>query len=159
MEKDASTQPKRTREPISGWLALLVAGLVFFGPAVSLGNWASEFSSMEGQHPQLAGSTMYQGYKTGVWSVLLLAAAFNIWAGVTLIRVRAKASVDLAVRALWIAGPGAVFLVSAIIPWLFFGPAAFDISAVVSGLMLSAVVASVWTAYLRRSSKVRRMYP
>ena len=140
-----------------GWLALLIAGLVFFGPLVGMGQISGDLYQTESQYPQLLNVPAWGSYKTLTWAVFIVAVALSVVAGVRLLRTRKRSAVSFAIAALWLSGPVAAIIMVFILPAVLFGSA--DISSeTMTGMMKPFFGAIIWTAYLLRSTRVKARY-
>lgn len=149
-------QPGELTE-VHGWLALLVAGMTFFGPLVGMGQIGNDLSAAEHQYPTLADLPSWATYKTWAWTIFACSAALSIYGGVGLYRSRARRAVTQAITILWVSGPGAAVVMAALLPALIFGTTSFD-GEVVSGILKSIAGAGIWTAYLVVSKRVKARY-
>lgn len=153
---------KRSKEPddmtqVRGWLALLVAGLMFFGPALGFGRVSSDFAAAETQYPQLLTMAQWASFKTAAWLTFAAGVAFTMYAGSRLAYTRRRSAVGLAIAALWVGSPGVTIVMAAVLPIVFFGRTEFD-EEMARGLITGAVTATIWTAYLLRSARVKARY-
>lgn len=142
---------------VRGWLAVLVAGLMFLGPLVGASRINSDLLTVEREYPQLVQVAQWASYKQWAWITFGAAALVSIFAGWRLAFTRRRGAVRLAIVALWVSGPlTAVALITAL-PAAVFG--SFELTPdAAGGLTGSFVGAVVWTAYLWKSKRVRARY-
>ena len=144
---------------VSGWLGLLVVGLMILGPLMGLGQLSNEFHEAVEQFPQLANNPQWQNYKQVSWLIFTTSAAISFAAGYRLWKIHFPESVRFAILALWLAGPlgNSLYVIAAI---TIFGNNAGGgaIAQMIGGTISSLIAAGVWTAYLMRSARVRNTY-
>ena len=148
---------------VGGWLALLIVGLIGLRPLLGAGLIIADHTAAERETPVVVGVPAWSNYKAASWSGFLATAAISIYAGWGLLKGRNRSVVRRAIGALWVAGPVGQVLVMIVVPLLTLG--AFensDISRFIRAsawpLIRSTIVASVWTAYLMKSGRVRSTY-
>jgi hypothetical protein len=128
---------------VSGWLLLLILWLMLLGPLRSFWVNLGGLMTSEVDQPALAANADWLIYKRWTWIVWLVSAGIAIAAGYRLWKHHRKTSVDLAVIALWTAGPGAL-LGYLTVGWLVYGrlttanPTALVLGATVSCLFAAA---------------------
>jgi hypothetical protein len=144
---------------VGGWLALLVLGLVVLGPLFNAARINGDLLDAERQYPQLSTMPAWLGYKSGTWITYFAITALSVWAGVGLYRQRGWSAVRRAKIILWIIGPAASIVLGVLLPIVCFGRSAAGEAEFVGSLIASVLVASIWTAYLARSKRVRNTYP
>ena len=142
---------------VGGWLLLLVAGLMIFGPLVGAGRLNADFMSSESQYPNLVTLDKWRTFKSVTWLTYLCFAALSFYAGWGLARGHDVSVVRRAKTILWLIGPTASIIMGMFIPLLVFGKPVLD-PHFIGGLMGSALGAAIWTAYLSRSKRVRATY-
>lgn len=144
---------------VGGWLALLVLGLTILGPLMGLGRISQEFESVEKTYPHLVANAAWIQHKQLSWLVFAATAAVSISAGYRLWKIHTSKSVRFAIVALWITGPlgNLAYLFVAAIT---FGTsiAAEMLPEIIGTFIGSCIVATIWTAYLNRSERVRNTY-
>jgi len=144
---------------VKGWLYLLTVGLVFFGPLLGASRILGEISEAERLYPPLITSIKWATYKVLIWWTYLALTLLSIWSGWGLARGREWSVVTRAKLVLWIIGPIGTLIMGALVPSLVFGwpNKAFD-TDMVANLISTGIAASVWTAYLAKSRRVRATY-
>jgi len=142
---------------IGGWLVLLVAGLMIFGPLLGAVRLDSSFVAAEFQYRLLSKLPEWATYKTAAWSAFWGTSLFTFYAGWRLAYTRRATAVTTAIIALWTAGPAMTLVINILLPALIFGKAELP-SSDVSTLFGSALMAGIWTAYLLRSKRVKVRY-
>ena len=148
---------------IGGWLALLIVGLIGLRPLLGAGLIIADHTAAERETPVVVGVPAWSNFKAATWSGFFATAAISIYAGWGLLKGRNRSVVRRAIGALWLAGPVGQVLVMIVVPLLTLG--AFensDINRFIRAsewpLIRSTIVASVWTAYLMKSGRVRSTY-
>ena len=141
---------------VGGWLLLLVIGLVI-GPVIGAGRTGAEFLSMETQHPTLHSSALWKEFKAASWFCLVAIAALSAYAGFGLARGNDWSVVKRAQIILWLTGPVGALMLGAVVPLVTLGASGVD-SQFAGGLLVSAIPAVIWTAYLSKSKRVRNTY-
>lgn len=141
----------------SGWLALLVASLGVVAPLLNVLSLNAGFGAAEAVSPGLAAAGDWGTYKTACWSALMLASLVGVYAAFELAFTRNVGAVATAIVAVWGAGPGLSLGLSLIVPALVFGRVQVTPSDV-GRLVLSALLAAGWTAYLMKSQRVKMRY-
>lgn len=143
---------------IGGWLVYLIFGLMVLGPLSGAGRLSMEFSVTAEKFPHLASDANWINYKDISWGLFWLSSAIGFSAGYRLWKLHFPESVRFAVIALWVIGPvaGVTYLVAGI---LIFGmPSSANYGQVIGPILGSAIVAGIWTAYLKRSVRVKNTY-
>lgn len=144
---------------VGGWLRLLIVGLMVLGPLMGLGSLANEFHDAEKQFPQVVTNIQWSIYKLTSWLIFATLAAISFSAGYRLWQIHSSESVRFAILALWLAGPvgNLLYVVSALV---IFGAqlGGNGLANMTGGLIGSCVAAGIWTAYLKRSVRVRNTY-
>jgi hypothetical protein len=144
---------------VGGWLAFLIAGFAILGPFVGLGQMIDEFDTTEKAFPQLVANAAWLQYKRITWGVFVVTAAISIAAGYRLWKVHVQQSVRFAILALWLVGPVG-YIVQMLVTVVSFGSRAMGHVGpkMIMGLLVSSMGAALWTAYLRRSRRVKNTY-
>ncbi|HVL77602.1 MAG TPA: DUF2569 family protein [Noviherbaspirillum sp.] len=139
---------------VGGWLAFLIFTL-FAGPVIGFGNLYGQMTDAVAQNPQLHSYTEWAQYKLATWTVFAASAGLSVSAGYRLWKVHTAESVRFAILALWLIGPVARVLYTSVGIWAFgVGVTPEDVGTVAA----AGIVASLWTAYLLRSGRVRNTY-
>lgn len=142
---------------VAGWLLLLVAGLTLLAPLAGAARINIDIMLAEYQYPVLTDIESWQQYKTATWYSYLVAAGLSIYAGFGLAKGRSPAVVKQAKILLWVAGPLATVFMGIVIPFFVFGKLEADPKFFFS-LFGSVIAATVWTAYLAKSRRVKATY-
>ena len=142
---------------IGGWLTLLIAGLMILGPLMGLGRLSSDIISVEKQYPGIESVANWNAYKYAVWITFATISAISFWGGLGLERRRVPSAVSNAKVVLWIIGPVASCVMGLLLPFLAFGKMQID-EELVSGVIVSAFIAGMWTIYLTKSTRVKNTY-
>lgn len=144
---------------IGGWLAFLIASLMVISPLLGFGNLYGTFSDVKTMQPILAASPEWLRYKAGTWFIFALFAAISYAAGYRLWKIRTPESVRFAVAAIWLVGPVAQICHAG---WsavaLGQGIAANGLASTVGEVAGSCIIATFWTLYLLRSTRVHNTY-
>jgi Protein of unknown function (DUF2569) len=140
-----------------GWLRFLIISLVFLSPAAGFVMTFGQISGTEDQYPTLLTSDLWVQKKRVVWAFFALQAAVGIYAGYRLNSRFEPATVPIAIACLWLAGPVLNYLVALVIGALD-GNSIVGTPEVASTIVRSAIPATVWTAYLLRSRRVKNTY-
>jgi hypothetical protein len=145
---------------VGGWLALLVAGMLVLGPFWSMFKTGSNIWVTEMQTPELASVPQWQTYKIMTWFVVGICVVYSMVSGFLLCVKKEPVSVKNAIAFLWIGGPVAVFVLSVLIPGISLGTEALEemLPKSIGAIIGTSIVASIWTAYLRKSKRVRNTY-
>ena len=139
-------------------MLLLIAGMMIIGPLLGAGRFASEIMMAESTYPNLKSLSEWSTYKSTVGWAFLGAAAISFWGGLRLSREKDWDAVENAIAILWITGPGAFVALGVLAPLMIFSKDSYPDWDIVSGLLMSAIAASIWTAYLLKSSRVRNTF-
>ena len=142
---------------VGGWLFLLVISLTFLGPLMGFGRLYGKLMFAEDQNPSLRMLESWATFKSATLWTFLLVAGLSFYAGLGLARGRDMAVVQRAKILLWLIGPVASVVLGLFIPFAVFGKYQLD-SQTIGGLIASAIVAAIWTAYLSMSKRVRATY-
>jgi len=142
---------------VHGWLAFLIGIFVLIAPGVTIARYAMAFDLAEAQQPALLAAAGWLSYKYAVWMVVAATALLSAAAGVGLARQRDPGVVRRAQVILWINGPVAGVFATVTIPLLLYGRAGAD-ALFYAQLVTSMLGATIWTAYLSLSRRVRNTY-
>jgi hypothetical protein len=145
---------------VGGWLALLVVVMIGWGPLTSIFKTGSNIWIAEMQNPGVVSVPQWLTFKIMTWCVVGAAVVYSIISGFLLCVKKEPASVKNAIACLWIGGPVAAFVLRILIPWGSFGTATLEdeMPQSIGAIIGSIIVASIWTAYLRKSKRVRNTY-
>ncbi|AZY49657.1 DUF2569 domain-containing protein [Bordetella avium] len=144
---------------VGGWLLLFIIVLMLFSPLRNIASTAIELNEAEKQYPELLSIAKWSTYKITMWCIVLTSVALNLFAGQRLRKHHAPDSVTLAIKALWFSGPFCQILVA--LAGIFILevsiPTYLDTGAM--GPFLSSILGAIlWTAYLKKSRRVRNTY-
>jgi len=142
---------------VEGWLLLLVIGLTVIGPLLGAGRLNVELIAAEAQFPRLKTLETWGALKSATWWAYLVFAALSFYAGIGLARGRTISVVTRAKVLIWVIGPFASVVLAVLIPLAVVGKANLD-AQLIGSLLVSVVVAVLWTAYLSKSKRVRATY-
>ncbi|MCL4844907.1 MAG: DUF2569 family protein [Acidobacteria bacterium] len=154
---NARAAPATEPAGVGGWLLLLTLGLVFLGPLLGAGRINADFMAAESQFPNLKTVDAWATLKQATWLVYLPISCLSVYAGYGLLKRRNRSVVRRAQLALWVIGPLATVVIGLVLPRAIVGDADAG-PEFIGGLIASALVASVWTAYLSRSKRVNATY-
>ena len=145
---------------VGGWLALLVVGMLVWGPLLSIFKTGYNIWVAEMQNPELASVPQWQTFKIMTWCVVGICVVYSMVSGFLLCVKKEPASVKIAIACLWIGNPVAAFVLGILIPWISFGTATLEkiVPESIGAIIVSIIAASIWTAYLRKSERVRNTY-
>lgn len=145
---------------VGGWLALLVVGMLVWGPLLSIFKTGYNIWVAEMQNPELASVPQWQTFKIMTWCVVGICVVYSMVSGFLLCVKKEPASVKIAIACLWIGNPVAAFVLGILIPWISFGTATLEkiVPEFIGAIIVSIIAASIWTAYLRKSERVRNTY-
>jgi hypothetical protein len=142
---------------VGGWLLLLVISLTFLGPLMGFGRLYGKLMFAEDQNPSLRMLESWGTFKSATLGTFLVVAGLSFYAGLGLARGRDMAVVKRAKILLWVIGPVASVVLGLFIPFVVFGKSQLD-PQTIGGLIASAIVAAIWTAYLSMSKRVHATY-
>ena len=151
----AHAEASRTR--IGGWLALLILALVLLGPFFGAVRIGSDIAFTESQYPGLITVTAWGTYKSAIWCSYLLGSGLSVYAGVCLSSKRDVSVVRKAKIIIWMIGPAATVVNLLVIPLAIFGKLESD-ARIFGALLGSIVFATLWTAYLSKSRRIKATY-
>lgn len=144
---------------IGGWLLFLIVILIFISPLRNIGETISAISDAEKTYPGLLYIRRWMNYKAVLWVIVGLAVLVSVGAGIRLRFLHKPQSVTLAIGALWFCGPISFCLVVIANFLLLDLPIADQFDASLTGTSIAIfIMAGVWTAYLKRSRRVRNTY-
>jgi hypothetical protein len=160
IKKIASEYPPAAPEqsPVSGvggWLLLLIC-ILLLDPLRAF-NGLSGFDVIEFQNPNILLLAGYSTYKTVTRITFLLAAGLSFYAGASLTGGRNISVVNRAKIILWISGPLSYLIVDVFLPYIVFQHYKFSPESM-SKVLISCIVAAVWTVYLYKSKRVKGTY-
>jgi hypothetical protein len=156
----AEETPKQGEDPsgVGGWLALLIFGFTILGPLMAIGEIDRYVEEAEIALPRLTAQAMWLRYTAIVWKILYSMAFLSFMTGCILLFSRTWRAVILAIATLWLVGPvsNLAYQVAAVVSVGSFS--AVPAPALAGALLRSTAVATLWTAYLLRSKRVKNTY-
>jgi|GEM_PF-2793428 len=141
---------------VGGWLLLLVVGMMILGPLMLAAGIGSNFQWLSESYPSFIFSEQGTAYKTAAWWAFLIISAISFFGGWGLGWDHSRSAVFRAKAILWINGPGAL-VVFTLINNHYLGTGT-SIGGFVGALIGSAIIPSLWTAYLLKSKRVQNTY-
>ncbi|WP_429838849.1 DUF2569 family protein [Burkholderia gladioli] len=155
----AATEESSTRQtPLTGWLLMLTAVALFFGPiSVLMSTWGS-FKALVAAHPGAPYSPEWGAYVRGIWILMGVRVAASITVGIALAKLRTRFAIGLSSIAMWIGGT----LVSIVCNFVLLPPITYttELYAEACGRLLSVLLPSIaCQVYFLRSKQVARRYP
>ena len=142
---------------VAGWLAFLCIIFLILSPARTLILTWVELARTEREVPGVAELPIWGTIKLYSLTFAVIAAGLSIYTGWRLNQVHRPSSVRLAMAMLWLLGPLLVLLDTAIASAAFGVPFAMDEQGW-GDLARGVVGASIWTAYLALSRRVKNTY-
>lgn len=142
---------------VAGWLGFLCLTFLFLSPTItSVVTW-TELHDAELADPRLAELAIWRTFKLYTWSLFAVATGLSVFTGWRLYTVHRPSSVRLTMAMLWALGPGLMLLDSAIAGLALGIPLEID-SATKFDIIGGTVGATLWTAYLLLSRRVKNTY-
>ncbi|HMI40518.1 MAG TPA: DUF2569 family protein [Sphingomicrobium sp.] len=139
---------------IGGWLALLVVWMVVLRPVAGV-YMLNQLQAGSLADPIIIENSSWLINTSTFWIIFLFVAALSIYGGLRLWRDRSPAAVTTAIVIQWIYSP--VAAVDLLIAREFLeGQVTWPNAVTTVGINLA--IAAVWTAYLKRSRRVRKTY-
>ena len=139
------------RQGIGGWLALLIFWLIVLRPLGGVYLWWQMHETVQVQH--VIGDDASPLVNTSIfWLIVLTSAALSIYAGIGLLRQRSPGTVRAAITIIWITVPLGVL--AGVVARAFF-EGRMDIFVAATSLAVQVAFATVSTAYLLRSKRVK----
>ena len=137
--------------------------LTIFYPLFGAGRLNQDFSTAESLNPGLKTVEQWAGLKTATWSAFAGFALVSFYGGWGLARSVRWFAVRRAIAALWIGGPLSHVVLGWVVPIVTLRSIeGFKANDTIAPLMLSlsrsVLAATLWTAYLLRSRRVRNTY-
>lgn len=142
---------------VAGWLAFLCIIFIVLSPARTLILTWIELAKAERETPGLTDLPIWGTIKLYSLAFAVIAAALSIYTGWRLNKVHRPSSVRLAMAMLWVLGPLLVLLDTAIASAAFGVPFSMDAEGW-RDLLRGIVGATIWTAYLALSRRVKNTY-
>lgn len=143
---------------VGGWLLLLVIGMLALGPLLGAGRINADFMMAERQYPNLGSLAEWYAFKRATWWAFAVVAAISIYGGWGLVSSRDWSVVNRAKVILWLTGPIASIVLAIFIPLAVFGKTEAGDPQFIGAFIASVIAASIWTAYLSKSKRVRNTY-
>lgn len=144
---------------VGGWLAFFVVALCILGPAQAISATSVEFGKLESSFSGTAALESWKNYKLGAWTLIGFSISLRVIAGILLTSSFKPFSVRFTIAVLWttpfVTSIGTYVLINAL-----FGSSAASASLeyVFSELVIGLTIATVWTAYLLKSERVKNTY-
>jgi uncharacterized membrane protein len=132
--------------------------MLLFGPAIGAIRIGTDFLAAEIQYPTLESLPRWEAFKTVMWCAEAVIALLSAFAGWGLVRVRRWSAVRQAIAVLWLTGPLGAFAMGYAVPLLTLRESSAAQPLFIMSMLASFVGASVWTAYLLKSKRVRNTY-
>lgn len=154
-------QGKRIARPligVHGWLALLVFGFLVGFPLLGAGRINADILSAEREYPALVASPEWASFKAATWWAFLPFAALSAYVGWGLRNSRDWSAVKRARVVIWLIGPLCTLVLQWLVPAVTLPSAQDTAGEAVLPMMTSAIYATIWTAYLSNSKRVRNTY-
>ncbi len=142
---------------VRGWLLFLVVMLCALSPLRTISSSISEMSSAESSFPELVNIDSWRTFKLVSGIAVSIICALSVYAGYSLATHRKKSVVRNVTRLLWIIGPFGVIVTSSVIPLMMFGNPNWG-AQFLGALAGQIIAAAVWSAYLRKSERVKATY-
>ncbi len=142
---------------VGGWLLLLIVCLMFLGPLMGAGQMKSGIMSAEDQYPNLKTVAEWATYKSAAWWTFLLVFCLSFYAGLGLLKDRNIFAVKRAKIILWVIGPLASLVLGVFLP-IFISGKSYPDSQFIGSMIASVIAATIWTAYLSKSKRVKATY-
>ncbi|HRK36785.1 MAG TPA: DUF2569 family protein [Burkholderiaceae bacterium] len=159
-ETSNQIKPKIKSGPsgVGGWLLLLVIGMLALGPLLGAGRINADFMMAERQYPNLGSLAEWITFKRTTWWAFAVVAAISMYGGWDLVSSRDWSVVNRAKVILWLTGPIASIVLAIVIPLAVFGKTEASDPQFIGAFIASVIAASIWTAYLSKSKRVRNTY-
>ena len=139
---------------IGGWLGLLILWMVLLRPLAGAIMW-KRMHAAGSTDPSLPTNSTWLINTSVFWVMILGVATLSIYGGLRLWRDRTPGAISAAILILWISSPIAAVALLISEAYLKGGVAP---SNAASTLGINFAVAAAWTAYLKRSKRVRETY-
>lgn len=144
---------------VGGWLAFFVIALCVLGPFQAISNTMNEFQTLESANAGATALESWQNYKLGAWTLIGFSVALRLVAGILLTSIHKPFSVHFTIAVLWIT-PIVTSIGTYLLIYMLFGAntATGSQEGVLSELIIGLTIATVWTAYLLKSLRVKNTY-
>lgn len=151
---------------VGGWLAFLIAGMMFLGPFLNIAIIKGKLLTLEERYPGLASSTQWDDYKTVEWIAIFIFWAISFYGGLGLMTKKTPDAVTRAKLVLWFNYPICIIVTGIIIPTVIIRDSGsgiedvlgYNIGAAIPGFIASLIGLWIWTAYLNKSKRVHNTY-
>lgn len=159
MQSEKTEKIKPPLRGVQGWLLLLVIGLMCLGPLRMVGDTINALKLAEETYPALINLPAWENYKTASWMTTAALCAAMVWAGYGLWKHHIPPSVNACISILW-AVPIVALLADSLSSVTFLEVSVGDYftGEAFTGLAQGFVSAALWTAYLKRSRRVKNTY-
>lgn len=152
-----TSSEKKPLKGVGGWLSFLVVSLFALGPIFGFILNFGEIARTEDQFPDLIGSDLWGRLKAVMWTFFAVQVAISVYAAHRLNNRLVPASVPIAIFCLWLSGPILNFL-AALVVGNMNGESIVGSNEVATGIFRSGLTATIWTAYLLLSRRVKNTY-
>ncbi|TKR53431.1 DUF2569 domain-containing protein [Allopusillimonas ginsengisoli] len=143
---------------VGGWLLWLVIVLMVLTPLFGFGQTSNNLGEAEALYPNLIGLPAWQNYKDSSWVLAWIAAGASFTAGYRLFKFHHPGSVSLTIAVLWVT-PIATTIADSFLANHFLDVSMADAGMeIIAALIKGLLSASIWTAYLKLSRRVRNTY-
>lgn len=143
---------------VGGWLAFLVVWLAVLWPLLGCVQLLHYFSTIERDNQGIEHFIIWSSFKTVEWIFLQISFALSIYGGIVLATKRTPGAVFKAKLVLWFIGPISIIATNLIIPMTMLHVRLAHEANAADVFFVSLVIATVWTAYLNRSKRVKNTY-
>ena len=143
---------------VGGWLKLLIIGMTVISPLMGAGYLNSDFIALEKLMPDIVEIDKWIEFKRTTWLVFLLFAAISVYGGLGLAKNIEWSYVNKAILILWVSGPIGTIVIGIAVPIFVFGDGKTVDQGIVGAVISSIIGASIWTAYLKLSKRVKNTY-
>jgi len=144
---------------VHGFLWLLVAGLLVFGPILGAWRTHADLFHLENQVSGLNSLPQWAAYKAATWCSFLAFAVVSVYGGWGLARGSDWSVVRRATIILWLVGPVSTVVRGVVVPLVTLGDSNAEHPELFRAMLFSMIHACIWTAYLQNSERVRVTYP
>lgn len=142
---------------VGGWLLFLIIGMIFLGPLIGAARTNFNFMTTESNYPNIAYLEQWVSYKNITWWILFATSALSVYGGVTLARSSDSSAVERAIWILWLIGPGGVVIDNIAASNLLKDFSFFNLEFI-KNLIISLANPIIWSAYLKKSKRVKNSY-
>ncbi|MBF8177835.1 DUF2569 family protein [Herminiimonas contaminans] len=143
---------------VGGWLTLLIIIFMVLSPLLGFGSLYGMIKDVESLYSGQLLDSKWASFKQETWIIYAISASVSFAAGYRLLKIHKSESVRFAIIANWLVGPIAnvAYVISGAL--LLNLRVTDQIHASIGSIAGSCIVASLWTAYLLRSKRVKNTY-